>query len=287
MATKMIIRDALREGRALLHESGSEEAQLEAELLLMHATGLDRVRLYQQLEDFLAPAQWDAYGALLNRRLAHEPTPYITRRKEFFGLEFEVSPAALIPRPETETLVELVVAFVREKHPDAQVTLADVGVGSGTIAVSLAKELATSRVIATDTSRQALDLALRNAARHGVADRIDFREGDLLSPLDAAVQVIAANLPYVTTEMWEQMPPEIKDWEPRSALDGGTDGLDVIRRLFDEAPRWLADGGALFCEIGDWQGGTVREIALAAFPGARVEVTRDLAGRDRVVCVYR
>ena len=149
--------------------------------------------------------------------------------------------------------MELALAFVREKHPDGGVTIADVGVGSGTIAVSLAHALPNAPVVATDTSREALELARRNAGRHGVHERIDFREGYLLSPLDAPVQVIAANLPYVTTEMWEQMPPEIKDWEPRSALDGGADGLVVIRRLFSDAPRWLADGGALFCEIGDWQ----------------------------------
>lgn len=283
----MNMREALREGRQTLAESGSEEAQLEAELLLMHAAQLDRVHLYQRLEELLAPVQGGSYRALLARRLAGEPTPYITGRKEFFGLEFEVSPAALIPRPATETLVELALAFAGEQYPNGHLAIVDAGVGCGTIAVSLAKELPGARVVATDTSPEALELARRNAERHGVAGRIDFQEGDLLAPVQGVVQVIAANLPYVTTDMWEELPPEIRDHEPRSALDGGPDGLDVIRRLFEQAPARLANAGALFCEIGDWQGDAVREIALAAFPDARVAQERDIAGRDRVVCVYR
>ncbi|MEK7248243.1 MAG: peptide chain release factor N(5)-glutamine methyltransferase, partial [Chloroflexota bacterium] len=193
-------------------------------------------------------------------------------------------PAALIPRPETETLVELALAFTREHGGD--VAIADIGTGAGTIAISLASALANARIIATDVSPKALELARRNAKQLGVSERIDFRPGDLLASLDSPFDVIAANLPYVTTEQWEAMPPEIREHEPRSALDGGADGLDVIRRLLNDAPGHLATNGALFCEIGDWQGDVVHDLASKAFPNARIQVHPDLAGRDRVLAVY-
>jgi release factor glutamine methyltransferase len=253
---------------------------------MMRVLGIDRVHLYERLQEPISPDARTGFQALLERRLAREPVAYITGHREFFGLDFEVSPAALIPRPETETLVELVLAFARERYANAQITIADVGVGAGTIAVAAARELPNTRIIATDVSSATLDLARRNAHRHGVADRIDFRLGDILAPLDGPVDVIAANPPYVTTEQWEAMPPEIREHEPRTALDGGRDGLDVIRRLLAEAPRYLDTGGALFCEIGDWQGDAARELASAAFPGARIEVRPDLTGRDRVLAVY-
>jgi release factor glutamine methyltransferase len=283
-AKPLLIRDALREGRRQL---SGDEASLEAELLLMHALGVDRAHLYQRLTEPLSPEVIDAYRRLRERRVAHEPLPYITGHHEFFALDFEVTPAALIPRPETETLVELAIAFARERYAGQSITIADVGAGSGIIAVSLARELPMARVIATDISSDALALALRNAQRHDVATRIDFREGDLLEPLSNPVQIIAANLPYVTTAQWQDSPPEIRDHEPRLALDGGADGLDLIRRLLTQAPERLAEGGALFCEIGAWQGDEARELARRAFPDAHTEIARDLAGRDRVLAVYR
>jgi release factor glutamine methyltransferase len=279
----LLIRDALLEGRRLL---SGDEAALEAELLLMHALGVDRAHVYQRLAEPLSPEASDAYRALLERRAAHEPLPYITRHREFFALDFEVTAAALIPRPETETLVELAIAFARGRYAGQPITIADVGTGSGVIAISLAHELPLARVTATDVSTDALALARRNAQRHGVTARIDFREGDLLEPLTDPVQIIAANLPYVTTAQWQDSPPEIREHEPRLALDGGADGLDVIRRLVSQAPARLAEGGALFCEIGAWQGDQARELAHRAFPDARIEIARDLAGRDRVLAVY-
>ncbi len=284
-ATKqLLVREALREGRSLLN---GDEAGLEAELLLMHVLDMDRARLYQRLLEPLTPEACETYRRLLARRATHEPLPYITGRREFFGLDFEVTPAALIPRPETETLVELVIAFVRASYPGQPVTIADIGTGSGVIAVSLAHELPLARVVASDTSPEAIALAQSNAERHDVAARIDFRLGDLLEPLSGKVQIIAANPPYVTTAQWADAPPEIRVHEPRLALDGGADGLDVIRRLLRQAPARLAQGGALFCEIGAWQGDESRSLARAAFPSAHVNLAPDLAGRDRVLCVYR
>lgn len=278
------IRDTLTSARKQIESLGSDEAALEAELLMMHTLDVGRARLYERLPEEIEPGHAEAFAELLARRLAREPVPYITGHREFFGLDFEVSPAALIPRPETETLVELVLAFARQRG--GALSIADVGAGAGTIAIALARELPEATVVATDSSPEALGLARRNAERLGVAGRVDFRHGDLLSPLERPVDLVAANLPYVTTEQWEAMPPEIREHEPRDALDGGPDGLDLIRRLLHDAPAHLQPSGALFCEIGDWQGEAARALAREAFPGARIDVHPDLAGRDRVLAVY-
>jgi release factor glutamine methyltransferase len=236
-AQPLLVREALPESRRALR---GDESALEAELLLMHALGVDRARLYQRLAEPLAPKASAAHRRLLDRRLAGEPLPYITGHREFFALDFETTPAALIPRPETETLVGLAIAFARERCAGRRIAIADIGTGSGIIAVALARELALARIVATDVSADALGLARRNAARHDVADRVDFREGDLLEPLAEPVQIIAANLPYVTASQWQDSTPEIRDHEPRVALDGGSDGLDIIRRL---AASSVAAGG--------------------------------------------
>ncbi|MDO8615382.1 MAG: peptide chain release factor N(5)-glutamine methyltransferase [Dehalococcoidia bacterium] len=297
----MIVREALRAGRRLIEAIGSDEAELEAELLLRHVLRLDRVHLYQRLHDRLTPGAERRYRRLLDRRLSHEPTPYILGRKEFFGLDFEVSPAAIIPRPETEVLVELALAFARERFAGRDFTLADIGAGCGAIAVAIAHELPNARVIAIDVSKRALALARRNAERHGVAGRIDFRHGSLLAPLTAhpepkpggsrdssrRADIIAANLPYVRTADWQRLPPEIREHEPRSGLDGGPDGLRLVRRLLARAPAYLAPAGALFAEIGDDQGAAAIEAAQAAFPEAEIAVARDLTGRDRVLVIKR
>ena len=281
----MRLLDALRRGANKISSAGSDEARLEAELLLCEALGVGRSRLYQQLNSEILPEASAAFERLLARRLAHEPLTYIIGRREFFGREFEVTPAATIPRPETETLVELVIQFARERFGGSPPTIADIGTGSGVIAISLAAGLPGANVVAIDESLAALNLARRNADRHRVAGRIGFLRGDLLAPLGAAVDIIAANLPYVRTPDWEQMPPEIREWEPRSGLDGGADGLRVIRRLLQQAPARLRPGGALFAEIGEEQGARAVAGARSAFPQASIELRRDLAGRDRVLVV--
>ena len=281
------LREALHRAAAALAAAGSDEAALEAELLLAHALGTDRTHLYQRLSDDLPPDAAAAFEALLRRRLAHEPTAYIVGHREFFGLEFEVAPAAIIPRPETETLVELVLAFVSERGLAAP-RIADVGVGCGAIAVSLAVSLPRAEILAVDVSPDALALARRNAERHGVAGRIDFREGDLLAPLQGSsrrVDVIAANLPYVRSADFEASPPEIRGHEPRLGLDGGRDGLRLIDRLLRDAPAYLKPGGALFAEIGEEQGEAALSLARPCFPQAQIEVKPDLSGLDRVLVV--
>ncbi len=279
------IQDALRRGSRMLAEADSEEAGLEAELLLACALNTDRTHLFQRLRDELAPDAETAFEALLQRRLAHEPTAYILGRKEFYGLEFEITPAAIIPRPETETLIELVIAFLRPRAVGRETRVADVGVGCGAIAVTLAAELPRTDVIATDISSHALALARRNAERHRVAERIRFLHGDLLAPLDAPVDVIAANLPYVRSGDFEAAPPEIREHEPRLGLDGGPDGLRLVGRLLRDAPPCLKPGGALFAEIGEEQGDAARKLALESFPQVRIEERQDLSGLDRVLVV--
>lgn len=277
------IRDALLAARRELAPI-SGEARLEAELLLAHALGNDRTRLLARLSERLAASVERRFRRFLDRRLAHEPTAYILGHKEFFALDFEVTRAALIPRPETEMLVELVLLFARER--DEALTIADIGTGCGTIAVSLAHALPRSRVIATDTSKRALALARRNAERHGVANRLDFRHGSVLTPLSATVDVIVTNLPYVRTDEWRALPPELADHEPRMAFDGGPDGLRLIRRLLRDAPAHLNPHGALFAEISDHQAEAVLALVERAFPGASSESRKDLANLDRVLTVY-
>jgi release factor glutamine methyltransferase len=281
-----IISEALRHGsRRLSAKGGSEEASLEAELLLAHALNTDRTHLYQRLREELPDDAATAFEALLQRRLAHEPTAYILGRKEFYGLELEVAAAAIIPRPETETLVELVLEFVGTRERERETRVVDVGVGCGAVAVALAVNLPEAEIIATDVSSEALALARRNAGRHAVAARIRFLEGDLLEPLDVPLDVIAANLPYVRTGDFEAAPPEIRQHEPRVGLDGGADGLRIVERLLRQAPSHVTGGGALFVEIGEEQGEASRKLAMDAFPEARIEVRKDLSGLDRVLVV--
>ena len=296
------IREALRHGsRVLSTEGGSDEANLDAELLLAHALNTDRTHLYQRLRAELRHDLEATFNALLRRRLSHEPTAYILGWKEFYGLELEVTPAAIIPRPETETLVEFVLDFAAARQAGRGLRVVDVGVGCGAIGVALAKHLPQAEIIATDVSPEALALALRNAERHGVAGRISFLEGDLLAPLhDTAhpepkpgvsrdssrrVDVIAANLPYVRTCDFEAAPPEIRDHEPRASLDGGSDGLRIIERFLQQAPDHLQPRGAVFAEIGHQQEKPASSIAATAFPQAYVEVAPDLAGIPRVLII--
>ncbi len=278
------IQEALRRGSRMLADARSEEATLEAELLLAHALNTDRTHLYQRLRDELTPQAESAFDALLQRRLAHEPTAYILGHKEFYGLELEVTPDAIIPRSETETLVELVLDCARSASA-REMRIADIGVGCGAIAVALAVNLSETEIIAIDISPRALALARRNAERHTVADRIRFLEGDLLETLDAPVDVITANLPYVSSGDFEATPPEINEHEPRLGLDGGPDGLRLIERLLRDAPPRLKPGGALFAEIGEQQGDGARGLAQESFPKARIEVKQYLSRLDRVLVV--
>jgi release factor glutamine methyltransferase len=272
----LILKQALRRARDILVDNSIEDAPVEGEMLLRHALGVDRVRLYIDLEKELPLQQEDIFFRLLARRLNGEPAAYITGNREFYGLDFIVSPAVLIPRPESELLVEKALS-IAENHPLS--TVADIGTGSGAIAVSLAVNLPQTLIYATDISAAALKVALSNCRKHGVADRVRLLEGNLLEPLWESVDLIVANLPYVS---WSELDPGS---EPRLALDGGADGTEKIERLCRQAGDKLRAGGYLLLEIGQGQRAAIAAILHNIFPGGTIGVFPDLAGIDRAVSV--
>ncbi|HEX8939965.1 MAG TPA: peptide chain release factor N(5)-glutamine methyltransferase [Candidatus Limnocylindrales bacterium] len=297
MAAPTTLGDALDEGVARLRASGSETARLDAELLLAHALGgVDRTAVIAHPDAPLGPEAAARFADALARRERGEPVAYIRGLKEFYGLAFAVDPRGLIPRPETELLVELAEAEVRRRltaaprpagvHP---LRVIDAGTGSGTIAVSLAVllrrrgMLGAVTVLATDRSPDALQLARENAVGHGVADALRFAEADLW-PAGEVADLVLANLPYVPSAEVDHL-PVAASFEPRAALDGGPDGLIEIRRLLERLPDALAAGGTAFLEIGADQAEAVAAL-VADLPGAwQSEWFADLAGRPRLVRV--
>jgi release factor glutamine methyltransferase len=236
------------------------------------------------LEDELLPGGAAALERLVERRIAHEPLAYITGHREFFGRDFHVAPGVLIPRPETEILVEETLEFVKHRFPDRDPIVAEVGTGSGAIAISLASELPEARIYATDISPRALEIAAFNCERHGV--RVQFLEGDLLSPIPEPVNIIIANLPYVRDEEIGELSDEVKVYEPTIALAGGPEGLDQLRRLLSEVSRSgekLHRDGMLLLEISPAQGEALSAFARGLFPSADIELIPDLSGLVRAL----
>jgi release factor glutamine methyltransferase len=276
------LAEVLHAAQRRLRAAGIDDAGLEAEVLLRHALGLDRSRLFASPQDEIDDQRRREFDALVARRLAREPAAYVTGHKEFYGLDLETTPDALIPRPETELLVD---EALRLAPADEPFVIADVGTGCGAIAIALAARLPKAVIYAIDASPAALALAERNAGRLLPAGRIRFLSGDLLDPLPEPAGLIVANLPYVKTSDWQALPPEIRDHEPRSALDAGPTGTEVIERLLREAPRHLKGNGVLLVEIGWDQGDRMREIAGRLLPGARVEIKKDLAALDRLLVI--
>jgi release factor glutamine methyltransferase len=253
------IAEALRDASAMLHENGVADAQLVAQSLLAAALHSDRTYLIINFQQKLTAEQLTVISGLLERRAAGEPLQYITGVQEFFGFEFEVTPSVLIPRPESELIVEEVIRLSRDA---AQPKVIDVGTGSGCLAVAIAREIETASVTAIDISADAIEVARRNAKRHAVEDRVHFLQGDLLSPVESSVRVdfIVSNPPYVAMSEMDELQREVRDWEPRIALTDSGDGLSFFRRLLAEAPRYLMDGGYLLCEMGHSQSDQVREM---------------------------
>ncbi|MDP2936236.1 MAG: peptide chain release factor N(5)-glutamine methyltransferase [Dehalococcoidia bacterium] len=274
----------LRWGRTRLARLGLEEAPLEAEVLLMDALNVSRDYLFTHGDEPVGAKATREYCAHLERRGRREPLAYITGHKEFFGLCFHVDRRVLIPRPETELLVEECLRLLQLSGAHTPV-LADVGTGSGAIAVALAASRSEVMVYATDNSQEALQVASFNAARQSVQERITFLQGSLLAPLPEPVDMVLANLPYVPTDILATLQPEIADYEPLAALDGGRDGLAVIRGLLSQAPTRLRPGGRVLLEIGADQAVGVMQAASERMPGAGVRVVKDLAGLDRVVVI--
>jgi release factor glutamine methyltransferase len=208
---------------------------------------------------------------------------YVVGHREFYDLDLVVDPRVLIPRPETELLIERALEIAQKKR--APLLVADVGTGSGAIAVTLAVHLSQATVYALDGSAGALAVTAENASRHGVMDRIHCLQGDLLEPLPERVDLVVANLPYVTTAEWQNLSPEIHDYEPRGALDGGADGLVLVEHLLETSGAYLRPGGTILLEIGASQGCRVTSLARQYFPDARIMLDQDYARLDRLVAV--
>jgi release factor glutamine methyltransferase len=277
------MRQALDAATDALRAAGVDEPRLDAELLLAEATGWQRARLVAEPEADLPPAAARRFGEMVRRRLRREPVAYIVGRRGFRRIELAVDPRVLIPRPETELLVELAL----ELRPGR---LLDVGTGSGAIALAVADELPECEVLATDASPSALEVARANAARLGLADRVAFHEGTL-PPGEAGFDLILANLPYVSEAEWPSLQPEVTQWEPREALLAGPDGLDAIRSFLSSRLRLsfrIAErktksaSGCVALEVGAGQVGAVSGLLREAGFN-EIEVRKDLAGLDRVV----
>jgi release factor glutamine methyltransferase len=284
------IKEALHQTSKTLAAHAIEDAPLEAELLLMHLLGIDRAKLYARLDEELSPYEEHALAQFVNRRLSHEPIAYIIGHREFFGHDFHVAPGVLIPRAESELLVEQALEQIEptgEKlsTPEKGEKIAEIGTGSGAIAISLALLLPKAKIYATDISPRALKIAGANLEKHGVQDRVHLLQGDLLDPLPEPVDIIIANLPYIRDEELNELSAEIRMYEPIVALHGGRDGLDRMRKLLVDANEKLRPGGLILLEIGPGQGPAVTAWAKDLFPGARVELVNDLSGRERVLRV--
>jgi release factor glutamine methyltransferase len=284
----LTVRETLRLGTERLKREGIESAGLDMSLLLAEVLGTNRLGLYLNLDRPLSPAEREAARKMLARRIKHEPVAYILGRREFYGLTFEVTPAVLIPRPETELLVEQAVAWINERaETTAEPVLTDIGTGSGAIAIATAHACPASRWIAVDFSKKSLEVARRNAEKHGVDERIEFRQGSLLEPIQEPLDGICANLPYVAERERAGLARDVADYEPHAALFSGPEGLDHIRQLIEEAPARLKPGGLLLLECGAGQDEPITQILTENDAFGFVRVHNDLAGIGRVIQTER
>jgi release factor glutamine methyltransferase len=259
----------------------SQTSLLDAQVLLGHVLGRTRTWVLAHPEAHLSSAQEHALRDALTRLEAGQPLAYVLGNWEFYGLVFFITPDTLIPRPETELLVEHALSWSRTRSK--RLRAADIGTGSGCIAISLALDASNAHVLGCDISLTALQVAKANANRHGVSGKVDFVQCDLLPPVKVQFDLICANLPYIPTEILHSL--KVYQKEPALALDGGEDGLEKIRRLLNEAETALAPGGLLLLEIEASSGAAVHSLAREAFPKADVLVLPDLTGRDRLVSV--
>jgi release factor glutamine methyltransferase len=273
------IQEAWQFGRAELRASPS--CSLDARLLLAHVLKQNHVYLVAHRNELLTVEQFRAYRHLLHRAVANEPIPYLIGKAPFFGQEFIVTPAVLIPRPETELLVEMALRWGRARDP---LRVVDVGTGSACIAASLAANLPATQIIGSDISTAALTVARLNVTKL-VPGRVNLVQADLLEPFSSGIDLIVANLPYIAGHEWPELADGVKFFEPAIALRGGPDGLDLIRRLLPQAHKRLNPGGMVLLEIGWQQGDGTRELAGAVFPDAVTEVVVDYAGHDRLVVI--
>jgi release factor glutamine methyltransferase len=285
--TNPSIEEAIKEGAQRLREGGVAEWRRDAGSLLAHAFGRDRTFIIAHAGDALNEEQFETYQSLIERRAGGEPLQYITGNQQFFKLDFLVTPAVLIPRPETELIIEAALELLRD---DRAVRIADIGTGSGCLAISLLHELPMARAVAIDVSPAALQIARRNAARHGVADRLDLLGSDTLSALDAAqvewrFDLIVSNPPYVSEDEMKTLQREVNH-EPRTALAAGADGLSIIRRLLDETRPFLRSGGHFVFEIGFGQSEAIEQL-IDRHVWSLIERREDLQGIPRIFVLQK
>jgi len=282
------VRRALKNAAALLLEARVGSPMLAAELLLMHLLGRDRAWLYAHPDEPVAPEAVDRYFELVGRRIIGVPTQYLVGHQEFWGLEFEVTPDVLIPRPESEHLIEVALERLGERRSQKTLSIADVGTGSGCLAIALAHELPSARIVATDSSAAALAVARRNAARHGVAGRLWFIRANLLEPFaPSQFDLIVSNPPYVARGEAHLLPREVREHEPGEALFAGSEGMAIYRPLLERAAAALCPRGFLIVELGYRAAPGVFALAEAAGAWAKIAVTNDLAGIPRVLAAER
>ena len=272
----MTIVEVLKLSADYLQKHGSDSARLDAELLLAHALGLRRLDLYLKFDHALSDGELSAYRGLVARRAKGEPVAYLVGHKEFMGLDFEVSPDVLVPNPDTEVLVQRAVAIARDA--DRQLRVADVGTGSGCIAIAIAHYAPNTQVWASDVSGAALELAARNVARHKISGRVHLLRGDLMGAMTGEFDLVCANLPYVAAGT--SLPAEVAA-QPARALYAGGRGAALVTRLFEEAPARLKPGGRVLAELDPSIMAEVSETAGRHFTAQRVH--RDLGGHDRVL----
>ena len=288
-ASQATLGEILAEARRLLEHAGIESAGQEASWIVEHVLRLPAHHVVADRDRLLFPAEVVGVKGLVERRVGREPLQYILGTQEFFGLEFDVNQAVLIPRPETELLVEYVTQRISVER---QATVVDVCTGSGCIAVAIARLRPCARLIAIDLSNASLDVARVNAARHAVGERITWLEGDLLGPLagqkvDGCIDVIVSNPPYIADADWATLQPEVRLFEPRGALVAGPQGTEFHERLLQEAGQYLSSGGVLIMEIGAGQARAMRRI-VDQISGYRFhQLVYDAAGLERVVIVER
>jgi len=282
----VILREALQSVTQTLRRAGIADASVEAELLLGHILGISKTQLYIEPERSLTSVETEHLCHLVRRRLDHEPAAYILGHCEFYGIDFCIDCHTFIPRPETELLVEKAVELAsRISHQGKRITIADVGTGCGAIAISLALALPQAKIYATDISASALQVAEMNCRRHAVSSQVELLQGNLLEPLSQPVDMIVANLPYIKSCEFKDLSPEVRNFEPTTALAGGEDGLGKIQQILEQMPGKLNYGGCFLLEIGQGQGRMVTSLIKSYFPQASIELISDLGGIERVVKV--
>lgn len=272
-----------------LAASAIETPRLDAEILLAYILEIQAIQLHMYPEKPVELEEGERYKQLIDRRQQHCPVAYLTEEKEFMGLPFGVSPAVLIPRPDTETLVEFLLRWVEEWRKGEKLLMADIGTGSGAIAVSLAYYAPEIQVLATDISAKALEIARNNAQRNNVSHRITFLEGDLLEPIAhkiAGLDALISNPPYITEQEMKSLPVSVREYEPKMALEGGEDGLDPYRRILQKGIPLLKPGALVAFEMG-WQQGEALKTLMEASGLVGLRILQDLAGLNRVVIGFK